>query len=65
MQLTLNDRQVDLLSRILRNYLPELRGEVYKTENYDWRQELKADEAVIKELIALLDRPATAPASAP
>jgi len=34
--------------------LPNLREEVYKTENYDCREELKRREAVVKDLLARL-----------
>ncbi len=55
MNLDLNNDEVVLLHRILENYLPALRSEVYKTENYDWRESLKQDEEVLKGIIARLD----------
>lgn len=55
MSVALNETESELVLRILKNYLPELREEVYKTENFDWRQSLKTDEAGVKELIARLE----------
>ena len=55
MQIMLDKREADVLLEVLRNHLPELREDVYNTENYDWRQQMKADEEVIKSLIQRLD----------
>jgi hypothetical protein len=55
MHITLDKHEADVLLEVLRNHLPELKEEVYKTENFDWRQQMKADEAVIKSLIQRLD----------
>ncbi len=54
MQLELSEREALVLNHVLSNYLPELRSEVANTENYDWRQDLKRNEEVIKTLIARL-----------
>jgi hypothetical protein len=51
-ELKLNDDEARLLARILKNYLPDLREEVYKTENFEWRESLKQDEQILKALIA-------------
>ena len=56
MELVLTADERQLLMQILRNRLPDLREEVYKTENYEWRQDLKQDEEVLKGLIAKLDQ---------
>jgi hypothetical protein len=55
MELTLQPEEAALLRRILANYLTDLRAEVYKTENYDLRQELKGDETAIRSIIQRLD----------
>ena len=55
MKLDLTDEELQLLRQMLKNRLPDLREEVYKTERYDWRQELKQDEVVLKGLIAKLE----------
>lgn len=54
MQLTLKPHEAALLRRILLYYLTELRGEIPETDDYDFRQNLKNDEVVLKELIARL-----------
>lgn len=56
MELGLNLEERELLKRILTTYLSNLRMEIADTENYDWRQDMKKDEAVIKVLIARLER---------
>jgi hypothetical protein len=56
MELELTDEEMQLLRQLLKNRLPDLREEVYKTERYEWRQELKQDEEVLKGLIAKLDQ---------
>jgi hypothetical protein len=56
MDLSLTEEEARLLQHILSRYLPELRDEVYKTENYQWRQDLKHDEEVLKALIAKLEK---------
>lgn len=57
MCLSLEPNEAALLKRVLTAHLSDLRAEVYKTENYDWRQGLKQDEAIIKALITRLDEP--------
>ena len=54
MQIALNDEEKQTLVEILNETLPNLREEVYKTENYDYREELKRREAVVKDLLARL-----------
>ena len=55
MNLDLTNDEVVLLHRVLENYLPALRSEVYKTENFEWRESLKQDEEVLKGLLARLE----------
>jgi hypothetical protein len=49
--------EVSLLSRVLTSYLSDLRAEIVKTENYEFRQGLKDDEASIKSLLSRLGEP--------
>jgi chromosome condensin MukBEF complex kleisin-like MukF subunit len=56
MELSLQPNEVELLKRILENYLPQLREEIYKTENMDWRTSMHKDEALLKGLIARLEQ---------
>ena len=54
MQIEINDEERQTLVEILSEVLPDLREEVYKTENYDYREELKHREVVVKSLLARL-----------
>ena len=54
MQIALNEEEKRTLVEILNETLPNLREEVYKTENFDYREELKRREAVIKDLLGRL-----------
>jgi hypothetical protein len=60
MQIALNDEERQALVEILNETLPNLRAEVYRTESFDYREELKRREAVIKQLIARLSLAAAA-----
>ncbi len=51
MQITLDKHEAELLRQVLGNYLGDWRTEVGKTENRQWRQEMKDDEVVLKALI--------------
>lgn len=55
MEATLNATESALVLRILKNYLPDLRQEVRETDNFDFRQALKADEEGVKAIIAHLE----------
>jgi len=61
MQIALNDEEKQTLLEILNEVLPPeasgLGAEVYRTENYDYREELKRREAIIKSLVARLSSP--------
>ncbi len=51
MQLTLTNDEAKTLAEIFDSLLPDIREEVYKTENYDLREELKRREALVKSLL--------------
>ncbi len=55
MELTLESNEVELVKRILTNYLSDLRMEIVDTEDYDMRQSLKRDEATIKSILPRLE----------
>jgi hypothetical protein len=59
MELRLSPEEAELLRRILTNHLTELRGEIVHTERYSLRQELKQDEARLKDLLSRLEPTAT------
>lgn len=54
MQIALDEEEKLTLVEVLSELLPDLREEVYKTENYDYRQQLKRRETVVKELLTRL-----------
>lgn len=55
MQLTLTEAERDLLIEILRSRMGELREEIYHTTVSGYRDMLKAKEATLLGLLALLD----------
>ncbi len=54
--LQLDQRESEVVLRVLENALGELKMTISNTENYDWRQDMKRDEEIIKGLIARLER---------
>ena len=54
MQVTLDQNEVAALLDALNSYIPQLREEIGKTENYDMREELKAQHAALAGLVAKL-----------
>jgi predicted phosphatase len=58
LELKLEPRERELLTDILESHLGDLRMEIGKTENFEMRNDLKADEQVLKGLIARVKTPA-------
>jgi len=54
MQVNLQENEVSALLDALSSYVPQLREEIGKTENYDMRQDLKAQEAALTGLVSKL-----------
>jgi hypothetical protein len=54
MQANLDEGEVSALLTALNYYLPQLREEIGRTENYDMREQLKSQEQVMTALIAKL-----------
>ena len=54
MQVNLEESEVSAMLDALSSYIPQLREEIGKTENYDMRQDLKAQEAALTGLVAKL-----------
>lgn len=50
----LNDQETEVLRRALGLFLSDLRMEIADTESFEMRQDLKADEAVIKGILVKL-----------
>ena len=60
MDLPLTAEEARLLREVLTNHISDLRSEIAHTERYALRQELKQDEAVLRELVARLSAPSEA-----
>ncbi len=56
MELSLQPKERTMLLAILTNYLSDLRMEITDTEKFALREELKADEAMVKDIIARLEQ---------
>ncbi|MDA8217130.1 MAG: hypothetical protein M0Z94_05870 [Dehalococcoidales bacterium] len=56
MELKLNTEEARLLKQVLTDYLSDLRMEVTETENFDMRQDLKANESMLKSVVDRLDK---------
>jgi hypothetical protein len=54
MQINLDENEVSALLEALSTYIPNLREEIGKTESYDYREDLKAQEAILTKLVAKL-----------
>jgi hypothetical protein len=52
MQINLSDEEVALLRDLLRMSYDDLREEIYKTEDTDYKRELKAREQALQSLVA-------------
>lgn len=54
MQLDLTDQEGELLLKIVNQYYSDLREEIYKTEAYQIKGELKEEEVLVKSLLEKL-----------
>jgi hypothetical protein len=54
MQVNLSENEVTALLQALNFYLPNLREQIGSTENYDWRQQMHAEEEALTGVIAKL-----------
>jgi len=54
MQVNLEANEAAALLNVLNTYIPQLREEIGKTENYNMREELKAQEQTLIGLVARL-----------
>jgi hypothetical protein len=53
-QLNLDDNEASALLDVLNSYIPQLREEIGKTDNYNMREELKAQEQTLTALVTKL-----------
>ncbi|MCL6567177.1 MAG: hypothetical protein K6U09_12255 [Acidobacteriia bacterium] len=54
MQIHLEEEERQALLEILDDVLRDLSEEIYKTENFDYREQLKRRQAVVKSLLERL-----------
>ncbi len=52
LNLEIKPDEVDLLKKILENHLADLRMEISNTDDFEYRESLKRDEALLKGMIA-------------
>lgn len=55
MNLELTDKEKEMLTNVLKDYIPELRGEISASVKRDFKQELKDEEEVLKGILAKLN----------
>ena len=54
MQISLSDEEANLLTAVTSQYLSDLREEIYKTETFEVKDQLKREEAVLKGILGRL-----------
>lgn len=54
MNLELTDKEKNALIEVLKDYIPELRGEIASGGKHDFKEELKTEEAVLKAIVEKL-----------
>ncbi len=54
MNLELTDKERDMLTGVLKDYIPELRGEISSSVKRDFKLELKEEEAVLNGILEKL-----------
>jgi len=54
MQIDLNSEELDFLAELLRRDYQELREEIYKTEDYRFKADLRAKEKLVEALLEKL-----------
>ncbi len=54
MKLELTDKEKDMLVGVLKDYIPELRGEIASGAKHDFKMELKEEEDVLKGILEKL-----------
>jgi len=54
MNLELTDKERSALTAVLKDYLPELRGEIASGGKHEFKEELKVEEATLKGVLEKL-----------
>ncbi len=55
MNLELTDKEKDALIVVLKDYIPELRGEIASGGKHEFKEELKEEEAILKGILEKLN----------
>jgi len=55
MNLELSDKEKEMLVEVLKDYIPELRGEIASGVKHDFKLELKDEEAILKGILDKLN----------
>jgi hypothetical protein len=55
MQITLTLEEADMLNKVLKSYVSDLRMEIADTDSMDFREALKGEEAFLKSLMGRLE----------
>lgn len=55
MNLELTEKEKDALIVVLKDYIPELRGEIASGGKHEFKEELKQEEAVLKGILDKLN----------
>ena len=55
MNLELTDKEKNALVVVLKDYIPELRGEIASGGKHEFKEELKAEEATLKGILEKLN----------
>ncbi len=55
MNLELSPKEKEMLIGVLKDYIPELRGEIASGAKHDFKEELKDEEAVLKGILEKLN----------
>ena len=56
MALELSRKEFQLMQDVLERHISNLRAEITKTENYQWRKDMQADEVTLKSILARLEQ---------
>ena len=59
MEISLSGEEADLVARVLRQYHSDLREEIYKTETFDVKDQLKREEIVLEGILDKLTKAQT------
>jgi len=51
MNLELTGKEKDMLLGVLKDYIPELRGEIASGAKHDFKEELKEEETILKGIM--------------